>query len=122
MERNRAQIKVKKMQLTVQQRVFVVVNYQETKSLREVKARFRQRYRNRNAPTSKTVLENVRKYAENGTSLNLNKGNSGRPVTVRNQETINNVRNALQENGRNLSCRRNGLQTLKKTILYICFS
>lgn len=99
----------KKMQLTIEQRVFVVINYHETKSLRQVKERFSQRFPGRNAPTDRTILKNVRKYSENGTSLNLNKGNSGHPITVRNQNTINRVRNALQQNRRNISCRRNGL-------------
>ena len=50
----------KKMQLTTDQRVFVVVNYHETKSLEQVKQRFRQRFPDRNAPTSRTILKNVR--------------------------------------------------------------
>ena len=66
------------MQITIEQRVFVVINYHGTTSLRQVKERFSQRFRGRNAPTDRTILKNVRKYSENGISLNLNKGNSGR--------------------------------------------
>ena len=71
------------MQLTIEQRVFVVINYHETKSSRQVKERFSQRFPGRNAPTDRTVLKNVRTYSDNGTSLNLNKGNSGHPTTAK---------------------------------------
>ena len=99
------------MQLTKEQRVFVVENYhQSQRSLATVKQRFQARFPNRNPPTSRTILLNVRKYSNHGTSLNLNKGNSGRRVTVRDQATINQVRQSLEANhGQNITCRRNGL-------------
>ena len=100
-----------KMQLTKEQRVFVVENYhQSQRSLATVKQRFQARFPNRNPPTSRTILLNVRKYSNHGTSINLNKGNSGRRVTVRDQATINQVRQSLEANhGQNITCRRNGL-------------
>jgi hypothetical protein len=45
-----------------------------------------------------TILENVRKYQNAGTSLNLNKGNSGRSRTARTAVNINAVRDLLQQN------------------------
>ena len=57
-----------------------------------------------------SVLLNVRKYSRHGTSLNLNKGNSGRQTTVRTQANINQVRQVLEANDRqNITYMRNGL-------------
>lgn len=94
------------MQLTVQQRVFVVTRYLETKSYNSVVQSFRETFPDRNPPTRRTVYENVRKYKNNGTSQNRNKGNSGRQRSIRTQENINMVRNILNENP-TVSTRRN---------------
>ena len=61
------------MQLTVEQRVFVVTKYLETKSYNAVREAFTRQFPQRNAPTKKTIYKNVKKYQEKGTSLNLNK-------------------------------------------------
>lgn len=71
----------RKMRLTAEKLVFVVVNYQRTqKRLNLVKE---QRFPKRNPTTSRTINENVRKYSQHGENLSLNKGKSGRHVTVR---------------------------------------
>ena len=70
------------VQLTGEQRVFIVLSYTRTLSTTEVRNAFQARFPDRNPPTHpSTILENVRKYQNAGTSLNLNKGNSGRRRT-----------------------------------------
>ena len=86
------------MQLTVEQRVFMVSTYFETKSYNAVREAFVQRFPGRNAPCKNTVYKNIQKYKENGTSLNLNKSRSGRRRSVRTAENIGLMRNALIEN------------------------
>ena len=54
------------------------------------------------------MLENVRKYQNAGTSLNLNKGNSGRR-TIRTAENIDAVKDLLQQDP-HASARRNPIQ------------
>ena len=68
---------------------------------------FRVTFPGRNPPAKSTVLRNVRKYLIKGTSLNSNKGNSGRRRTTRSAENIAAVRALLQHNPRDVSARRN---------------
>ena len=70
--------------------------------------RFRARFPDRIPPVLSTVLRNVRKYLNSGTSLNLNKGNSGRRRTARSAENIDAVRHLLQANP-HVTARRNPL-------------
>ena len=67
------------MQLTVEQRVFVVKHYFETKSYVEVRRLFQIAFPSRPPPTDMTIYRNVKKYSETGTSLNRNSVSSGRP-------------------------------------------
>ena len=97
------------VQLTTEQRVFIVLHYTQTQSIAAVQNAFRARFPDRNPPTKRTVMKNVRKYSEAGTSLNLNKGNSGRRRTTRSEENIAAVRDLLQQNPGNVSARRNPL-------------
>ena len=87
------------MQLTNEQRAFVVKDYYEFRSFNAVRNAFHERFPDR-------------KYELEGTSHNLNKGRSGRRRTVRTEETINVVRNLLEEHPR-VSCRRNMLNISK---------
>ena len=103
-----------KMQLTVEQRFFVVSTYLETKSYNAVREAFVQIFPGRNAPCKKTVYKNIQKYKENGTSLNLNKSRSGRRRSVRTAENIGLVRNALIENPK-ISTRRNSVPVSRRT-------
>jgi len=95
------------MQLTTEQRVFAVQIYLERRSFVAVREAFRERFPDRNLPAKSTIQRNVEKYLREGTSLNLNKGRSGRIRTTRTQENINQVRELLQEQPRVISCRRN---------------
>lgn len=104
------------MQLTNEQRVFVVLNFNETQSCTQVRRRFQEKFPERNSPDKKTIYRTVEKFNEHGTILNRNKGNSGRRKTHRTQENIARVQLAVQENP-NLSLRRNEIG-LKTTTLH----
>lgn len=97
-------------QLTTEQRTFVVLHYNLTHSLAAVRSAFREKFPDRNPPSKTTILKNFRKYSKYGTSLNLNKSNSGRPRTARSPENIAAVRRLLEENPRSVSARRNPIQ------------
>lgn len=94
------------VQLTTQQRTFVVKTYHETRSFIAVQNAFRDHFPERQVPTKMTIWKNVRKYEEHGTSLNRNKGHSGHRRTGRSEEHINVVREAIEGNP-TLSTRRN---------------
>ena len=49
-------------------------------NVREVQDAFRLRFPDRNPPLRNTIVDNVRKYQNTGTSLNRNKGKSGREL------------------------------------------
>ncbi len=98
----------KMVQLTKDQRVFVVLHYNRTGSLLSVQNAFRERFPDRNPPAKTTILKNVRKYNNHGTSLNRNKTNSGRPKTARSEVNIEAVRRLLEQNPE-VSARRNPL-------------
>ena len=70
------------VQLTGEQRIFIVLSYTRTLSTTEVRNAFQARFLDRNPPAPSTILENVRKYQNAGTSLSLNKGNSGSSVNL----------------------------------------
>ena len=97
------------MQLTTEQRTFVVLTFNQTRSLQRTRDAFRERFPEREPPAAKTIWANVRKYQEHGTSLNRNKENSGRRRTGRSPENIAAVRQQLQEHPRGTSARRNGV-------------
>ena len=96
-------------QYTKEERVFMVKCYLETKRPDHVINAFRIQFPNRNVPSKSTIYRNVEKYSNEGSSLNLNKGRSGRRRSVRTQANIDRVREALEENP-HISTRRNGLQ------------
>lgn len=102
-------------QFTVEQRVHMVKTFLETKDYDEVIRSFVQRYPNRAPPSKTSIYRNVKKYERNGTSLNLNKGNSGRRRTGRSAVNIQLVRAAFTANP-NLSTRRNGLNLPQTTV------
>ena len=97
------------VQLTVEQRVFVVKTFYSTRSYVEVRRLFQQQFPDRLPPTDMTIYRNVNKYSQHGTSLNRNSGNSGRPRSARTIENIDRVQEVLEEDPRSVSCRRNGL-------------
>ena len=96
------------VQLTIEQRVFVVLHYTKTQSIAAVQNAFLERFPDRNPPCKTTILrtfKNIQMPAQVLT-LNLNKGNSGRRRTTRTEENIAAIRALLEENPR-VSARRN---------------
>ena len=101
-------------QLSPRERAFVVLRYVETgHNITQVKADFRQRF-HRAPPCKTTILNNVQKYNDTGTSENLNKGRSGRPRTARSAQNVAAVRRSLRQNPKQ-SCRRNNIPQLSKS-------
>ena len=68
----------------------------------------------RNPPLRNTILKNVRKYQNTGTSLNRNKGNSGRRRSARSEENIAAVRELLEQDP-HVSSRRNPIAVSQPT-------
>ena len=99
------------VQLTTEQRVFVVTQFTLISNVTAVQNRFP----DRNPPVRNTILKNVRKYQNTGTSLNRNKSNSGRRRTARNEANIAAVRELLEETPRGVSARRNAVAILKSS-------
>ncbi|KAF2362565.1 Protein of unknown function DUF4817 [Trinorchestia longiramus] len=102
------------MQLTKEQRIFIVVNFLDSNSIQHVQELFQERFPERNSPSKVTIWKNVRKSKTEGTSLNLNKGRSGCKSTERAPENVEIVHQALLANP-DISSRKNGLGTNKST-------
>ena len=94
----------------MEQRIFIAKSYSETKSYNQVQTKFRTLFPERLPPNKTTIRKNVNKCERDGTSLNMNKGRSGRRITTRTQEYIAAVRQALERNQGRISARRNGLR------------
>ena len=77
-----------KMQLIMEQRIFIVKSYYETKSYNQVQTKFRTLFPERLPPNKTRIWENVKKYKRDDISLNMNKGRSGRRITTRWQEAV----------------------------------
>lgn len=105
-------------QFTKDQRIFMVETYNRTGSIYAVQDEFRVRFPEREPPVSTTILYNVRKYRQHGTSLNRNQYNSGRRRSGRSAENIDNVRRILQNNPRQ-SSRRNEANLSRSTYMRI---
>ena len=80
------------IQLTTEQRTFVVKTFHETGSLRITRDRFGERFADRQAPALKTIWATVRKLSQRRTISNRNKGNSGRRRTGRSEANIEAVK------------------------------
>ena len=107
-------------QLTKEQRVFVVKSYYQTQKFSVIRDLFRQKYPDRDPPNKTTIWRNIQKYEAHGTSLNRNKGNSGRKRTGRSNENIDTVQETLEGNPSGVSCRENGLGLPSATFNRIC--
>ena len=108
------------VQLTTQERVFIVKTYIETKSYAMVRERFQIEFPGRLPPVGSTICRNFTKYNQHGTSLNRNAVRSGRPKSGRSNENIDRVQEALEDNPDNIACRQNGLGLSKSTFNRIC--
>ena len=102
-------------QFTPQQREFLVREYRYDRSnhsVLRVLQSFREEYPDVRCPSRLTVHKNVRKYSQNGTSCNVNKGRSGRQKMARCPENIEAVQEALdnpEAGAQRINARRNGL-------------
>ncbi len=101
--------KANMVQLTKEQRTFVVKTFHETGSLQRTRDRFDERFPERQPPALKTIWVNVRKFSQHGTILNRNKVNSGRRRNGRSEANIETVRQRLEEQPTGTSARRNGV-------------
>lgn len=77
------------------------------RSITRVAAEFRKAFPNDDIPSTSVIQSVVKKFHDNGTVLNLNKGRSGRPSTSTDSENIARVEELFAENPR-LSIRRAG--------------
>ncbi|KAF2363746.1 Transposase Tc1-like [Trinorchestia longiramus] len=103
-----------KIQLTKEQRIFIVLEYETTKNCEQVKRVFNETFPERNSPDKKTVYCTVRKFSEHGSISNRYKGNSGRKIIRRTENNIAIVQRAITENSIT-SVRRNETNLSKST-------
>ena len=80
------------MQLTMEQRIFVVKSYYETKIDNQVQTKFRTLLPERWPLNKTTIWKNVKKYERDDTPLNTNKWRSERRINAWTEENIEAVR------------------------------
>ncbi|KAF2361513.1 Protein of unknown function DUF4817 [Trinorchestia longiramus] len=102
------------MQLTKEQRTFIVEKYFQAKCFQQVIQSFQEHVPERQSPTKMTIWRNVTRCGTEGTSLNLNKGRSGRKRTGRSEENVRIIQGALTENPQ-ISARKSRLDVTKST-------
>ncbi|KAF2356864.1 Protein of unknown function DUF4817 [Trinorchestia longiramus] len=102
------------MQLTKEQRTFIVEKYFQAKSFQQVIQSFQEHFTERQFPTKMTVWRNVTRYRTEGTSLDFNKGRSGRKITGRSEKNVRIVQGVVTENPR-IFARKSGLDVSKST-------
>ena len=78
---------LKMPRLTVQQRIWVCIEFSRVDNAEEILRRWNYRWPNDEAPSAKTIRNTFAKFQREGTCHNLHKGNSGRRRTVRTPET-----------------------------------
>ena len=96
----------------MEQCIFNVKSYYETKNYNQVQTKFRTLFPECFPRNKTTLWKNVKKYVRDDTPLNVNKGRSGRRITTRTQENIHAVWQALEKDQGRISARRNGLRIL----------
>ena len=84
---------------STEQRVNIVKWYFETKSIASVQTRFCTEYgvHPRNKPSKPAIWKLVKKFKSEGTILNINKGRSGRPRSVRCEGNMERVRESVMQ-------------------------
>ena len=102
------------MQLTTQQRIYVVTEFTRTNSITSVQRSFAAVFPGRRPPTDKTIKKLMQKFQDRGTVENQNAGRSGRRRSTWTPQNIDLIEQALLNNPR-LSARRNGLGIPKST-------
>lgn len=68
------------------------------RSLAQVVEEYRRVFPNETVPANSVIIANVKKYHDNGTSLNLSKSHSGRPATSTGSENVEIVEKFMAEN------------------------
>ena len=106
--------KNKMVQLTTQKRIWICIQIARLQNAAIVQHIWRQQWPGIVPPDPTTIRRNFRKYQAHGTSLNMNKGRSGRRKTARRAVNIRRVRRSLNRNG-STSSRRNGLSIPKSS-------
>ncbi len=106
------------MQLTKDQRIFIVSRFKLIHNYDRVRTEFLQMFPERNSLSWITVRRTVEKFNDHGTILNRNKGNSGRRKTGRTEENIALVANVIRENPQS-TVRRNGSKLSKRSFYRI---
>ncbi|KAF2344017.1 Protein of unknown function DUF4817 [Trinorchestia longiramus] len=102
------------MQLTKEQRIFIVEKHFQAKSFQQVILSFQEHFPERQPLTKMTIWRNITRYRTEETSLNLNKDRSGRKRTGRSEENVRIVQGALTENPQ-ISARKSELDVNKST-------
>ena len=97
------------MQLTMEQRIFIVKLYYKMKSYNQNQTHFRILFWEHLLPSRTTIWKNVKRYERDSTSLKMNKGRSRRRITTKTKENIEAVQQALEGNQGIISARRHGL-------------
>ena len=83
-------------QLSLEQRRFLVETFIQTGSTRQSLSRFSQEYPDRKPPTRANLCKLIVKFRKTNSLRNDNAGHSGRRITVRTPERIEEVRQAVQ--------------------------
>ena len=83
-------------QFSVDERMFMVLNYTETENVLETITMFQRQFPNQRTLCRQTMMDNYNKYVQYGLSLNRIVGNSGRPRIARIRTNIDMVRRALE--------------------------
>ncbi|KAF2361543.1 Protein of unknown function DUF4817 [Trinorchestia longiramus] len=94
------------MQMTKEQRIFIVLENETTKNCEQVRRAFNETFPERNSPDKKTVYRTVRKFNEHGSISNRYKGNSEKKIIQSTENNIAIVQPAITENP-TISVRRN---------------
>ena len=91
------------------------LKYTLTQSPTATRNAFQQRFPDRNPPSRSTFFRNVEKYSNEGTSLNLNRGNSGITRAACSTKNIDAVRDLLEQNP-HVSARRNPIPISRSSL------
>ena len=105
------------MQLSKEERIFIVTADSDIKNVSRVVQLFQYRFEGRSV-TRKTVRNTVIQFSTHGTILNRNKGYSGRRISKRTQENMELVRDQIAEN-EDFSTSRHGTDFSRSTVCII---
>ena len=102
------------VQFTIAERMFMVEQFNQTNSIAQTRINYQIEFPNGRVPSRKAIRLNVLKYHQPGTSLNRNRGNSGRLRTVRPARNICDVQRNIEQDSR-VSSRCNNVPQLSQS-------